>query len=91
MLREADTTRSLIKRMRKRQAIFFGYEMRREKLEHLVKNEMIEGKCSRRKQHEKKLDGLTKWLKVGRVTALKETRDSYTWKVMIAYPKEHGT
>ena len=31
MLREADTRRSLINRTRKRQAIFFGHVMRREK------------------------------------------------------------
>ena len=38
------------------------------------------------------LDGLTKWLKVGRVTeALKATRGRGVWKVMIAYAKEHGT
>ena len=33
MLRDADTTRSPIKRIRKRQATFFGHVMRREKLE----------------------------------------------------------
>ena len=43
-LREADTTRSLIIRTRKRQATFFGHEMRREKLEHLLTTKMIEGK-----------------------------------------------
>ena len=65
--------------------------MRGEKLEHLVKIGMIEGKC-RGKQHEKMLDGLTKQLKVGRVTeVLKARRDRDTWKVMIAYAKEHGT
>ena len=35
-LQEADTTRSLMNRMSKRQANFFGSLMRREKLEHLV-------------------------------------------------------
>ena len=38
------------------------------------------------------LDGLTKRLKVGRVTeALKAVRDRDAWKIMIAYAKEHGT
>ena len=47
---------------------------------------------SRGKQREKMLDGLTKWLKVGRVTeGLKTTRDRDAWKVMIAFAKEHGT
>ena len=50
--------------------------MRREKLEHLVTTEMIEGKHGRGKQREKMLNGLTKWLKVGRVAeALKKA----TW------------
>ena len=75
-LREADTTRSLINRIRKRQATFFGHVMRREKLEHLVKTGMIEGKRSRGKQREKMLDGQRKRLKEGRVTeALTATRD----------------
>ena len=35
------------------------------------------------------IDGLTKWLCVGRVTeALKATRDRNAWKVIIAYSKE---
>ena len=33
-----------------------------------VTTELIEGKCSRGKQNEKILDGLIKWLQVGRVT-----------------------
>ena len=31
---------------------------------------MFEGKRSRRKQREKMLDGLTKWLKIGRETGI---------------------
>ena len=42
--------------------------MRREKQEHVVTTEMIEGKRSREKQREKMLDGLTRWLKVKIVT-----------------------
>ena len=83
MLREANTT-TLINRIRKRQT-FFGHVMRREKIKHLVATGMIEGKCSREKQHQKMLDGLTKRLKVRRVIeALKVTRDRDAWKVMIA-------
>ena len=38
------------------------------------------------------MDGLTKWLKVGRVTeALKVKKDMDAWKVMIAYAKEYST
>ena len=62
--------------------------MRREKLQRLVTTGMIERKHSRGKQHKNMLDGLTKWLKGGRVTA---TRDRDAWKVMIAYTDEQGT
>ena len=51
---------------------------------------MLEGKRCRGKQHEKMLDGLTKWFKLGRVTeALRARRDRDVWKVMIAYAGEH--
>ena len=54
--------------------------MRGEKLGHLLTTGMI-----KRKQHEKMLDRLPKWLKVGRVTeALKEKRDRDELKVMTA-------
>ena len=44
------------------------------------------------KQREKMLDGLTKWLKLGRLTeALKARRDRDACKVMIPDAKEHGT
>ena len=48
IIREADTIRSLINRIRKRQAVIFGDVMRREKQEHLVTAGMMEGK-----QHKK--------------------------------------
>ena len=48
----------------------------RKELEYLVTTGMIKGKCFRGKRCENMLDGLTKWLKVGRVTeALKAARD----------------
>ena len=36
VVQEADPTKSLINRIRKRQVTLFGHEMRRGKLEHLV-------------------------------------------------------
>ena len=46
---------------------------------------MIEEKRSSRKQREKMLAGLTKWLRVGRLTEeLKATRDRDAGQVMIA-------
>ena len=64
VLWEADTTRSLINRIRKCLATFFGHVIRREKQDHLVTTGMMEGKRSRGKQHEKILDGETKCLEV---------------------------
>ena len=53
---------------------------------------MIEGEHSRGKQPEERLDRLTKWLKVERVTeTLEATKGRDAWKVMIAYAKEHLT
>ena len=51
-LREADSTRALIKRTHKRQATFFGLEMRKEKLEHLLTTVNIDGKHRRGTQRE---------------------------------------
>ena len=66
--------------------------IRREKQEHLGTTGMVEEKRSRGKKREKMIDGLTKRLKVGRVTeALKVTRDRCAWNLMIAYAKEHST
>ena len=63
---EADTTRSLINRIHKRQAIFFSHGMRsNEKIEHLVTIRMTERKRSSGKLQENMLDGQTKWLNVG--------------------------
>ena len=66
--------------------------MRKQKLEHLLTTGMIEGKLNRGKQRKNILDGLTKWLNLGRVTeALKVTRDRDAWKGMITYAKELDT
>ena len=76
VLREADTTRSLINRLCKHRVTSFSQVMRREKLEHLVTTGMIEGKRSKGKQLEKVLDRLTKWLKLEkRVTEATWDRD----------------
>ena len=72
--------KSLINKIRKSPATFFWpCDEKRET-----------GKIER-KQCEKMLDGLTKWLKVGiKTDALKMARDRDAWKVMITYAKEHG-
>ena len=62
VLKEADARRSLINRIRKRQATFIGNVIRRDELEHLVTTGMFEGKRGGGRQREKILDGLTSWL-----------------------------
>ena len=65
--------------------------IRRQKLEHLATTRVIEGKHSRGKQQEKILDGVTKWLNLGRVTdEIMATRGKHVWKVMITCVKEHS-
>ncbi|GFS07800.1 endonuclease-reverse transcriptase [Elysia marginata] len=52
VLIEANSSRSLIKTIRKRQATFLGHVMRREKLEHLITTGKLDGKRGRGKQRE---------------------------------------
>ena len=71
--------------------LFWPYDEKRE-TKHLVTTGMMKGKRSMGKQSENMLDGLTKWLEVGRVTeALKATWDRDLWKIMIAFAKQHVT
>ena len=92
VLKEAHTSRALVNKIRTRHTTFFDNVMRREKLEHLIKTGMMEGKRSRGKQREKMTDGLVKWLGAGKVVEiLKATRDRGIWKDMIANAIKHGT
>ncbi|GFO19898.1 hypothetical protein PoB_004640300 [Plakobranchus ocellatus] len=80
------------KKIRKRQATFFGHVMRREKLENLVTTGMLEGKRSRGKQREKLIEGLTDWLKAGKsLEAIEATKDRKKWRTMIANAVKQGT
>ena len=78
MLREADTTRSPINRIPKRQATFCDHVMRREKQADLATTGMIEIKRSRGKQCDSKSSTSHRMH-----IALKATRDRDAWKVMI--------
>ena len=92
VLKEAHTSRALVNKIRTRQITFFGHVMRRERLEHLITTEMMEGKRSRGKQQEKMTNGLPNWLGAGKVVEiLKATRDRGIWKDMIANAIKHGT
>ncbi|GFN78770.1 hypothetical protein PoB_000527600 [Plakobranchus ocellatus] len=84
--------RSLVKTIRKRQAIFLGHVMRRGKLEHLVTARKFEGKRSRRRQGEKIMDGLATWLGTGKVLdTLAAVKDRDLWRDMIANAYKQGT
>ena len=92
ILRQAETKRSLINKIRKRQATFFGHVMRREKMEHLVTTGKIEGKRARGRQREKMLDGLAKWMGTEGVNNLiRETFDREVWKDMIVDAYQQDT
>ena len=92
VLKEAQTSRALVNKIRKRQATFFGHVMRREKMEHLVTTGMLEGKRSAGRQREKMADGMARWLgKTKVVELLKATRERDSWRGMIANAVKHGT
>ena len=92
VLKEAETERSLIKRICERQAKFLGHILRRGELEHLITTGMMEGKRSRGRQRGKMIDSLASWLMADKVTdIICVTRDRDIWKEMIAYAMKHGT
>ena len=47
VLKEAETNRSLVQKIRKKQATFFGHVMRREGLEHFLTTGKIDRKTSK--------------------------------------------
>ncbi|GFO08669.1 endonuclease-reverse transcriptase [Plakobranchus ocellatus] len=92
VLKETESTRSLMNKIRRRQAKFVGHIMRREGLENLDTTGRMEGKKSRGRQREKMLDGMTSWMGTKRVTdILSESWDRESWKDMIANAKGQGT
>ena len=52
--KEAETNRSLVQKIRKQQATFFGHVMRRESLEHFLTTGKLDRKRSRGKTKRKK-------------------------------------
>lgn len=92
VLKEADTKRLLINKIRKRQAQFFGHFMRKESLEHRVTTAKIDGKRSRGRQREKITDSLAAWMEVKSTTELlRVTQDRDVWKDVIANASQQGT
>ena len=85
VLKEADTERRLLQKIRKRQATFFGHIMRQEGLEHDITTGKLDGKRCKGRQREKMLDGLKIWLRTERVSdMMSATKDRDVWRDMIA-------
>ena len=83
-LQDANTERNILKKIRKKQAEFFGHYMRKEKLEHLIMTGKIEGRKSRGRQREKLLDSITRWLQEkSRTDVLQKTRNRQEWHDLI--------
>ena len=92
VLREANTQRSLVNRIRKRQAQFVGHIIRRDGLENLITTGWLKGRRARGRQREKTLDGLTEWMGKDKVTdMLSFARDREVWRDMITNAFRHGT
>ena len=92
VLEEAETNRSLVQKIRKQQATFFGHVMRKEGLEHFLTTGKLDRKRSKRRPREKMLDSLKSWLDAGRVTDMMlAARDRDVWNGMIANATRPGT
>ena len=68
VLTEAQTTRQLMTKIRKRQAKFVGHVIRRNQLdlEHLVTTGKFDGKRGKGRPREKMLDSLADWMNIGK-------------------------
>ena len=78
-LQDANTERNILKKIRKKQAEFFGHYMRKEKLEHLIMTGTIEGRKSRGRQREKS-PGLQE---KSQTDVLQMTRNRQEWHDLI--------
>ena len=91
VLIEANAKRTLVNKIRKRQATFLGHFMRAEALENLVTTGKLNGKRNRGRQREKMLDGLVSWLGMSSsMEMLRMTCDREMWRDMIANATQHG-
>ncbi|GFO17385.1 retrovirus-related pol polyprotein line-1 [Plakobranchus ocellatus] len=92
VLTEAQTTRQLMNKIRKRQAKFVGHVIRRNQLEHLVTTGKFDGKRGRGRPREKMLDSLADWMNIEKPSEMirkMSCRDG--WRSMIAHASRHGT
>ena len=92
ILQDAREKRTLINKIRKRQATFFGQVLRRENMEHLITTGKIQGKRSPGRQRIKMLDDVTAWLGGNRnAETIGMTRERERWKSMVANAYRLGT
>ncbi|GFR88629.1 retrovirus-related Pol polyprotein LINE-1 [Elysia marginata] len=91
ILTEAQTTRQLITKIRKRQAKFVGYVIRRNQLEHLVTTGKFDGKRGRGRPREKMLDSLADWMNIEKPSEMiRKISCRVGWRSMIAHASQHG-
>ena len=92
VLTEAQTTRQLMTKIRKRQAKFVGQVIRRNQLEHLVTTGKFDGKRGRGRPREKMLDSLVDWMNIGKPSEMiREMSCNVGWRSLIAHASRHGT
>ena len=86
VLTEAQTTRQLMTKIRKRQAKFVGHVIRRNQLEHLVTTGKFDGKRGRGRPTEKMLDSLADWMNIGKLfEMIREMSYRVDWRPLIAH------
>ena len=90
----SDSNRSIVNRIRTRQARFLGHVMRRKGLEHLLVTGSLCGKKDKGRPRLRLLDGLARWCgmdRVKRTTLLRMTDDREAWKSIVSNATLHGT
>ena len=86
VLEEANTKRSLIQTIRKRQMEFLGHLNRHKGLEHLALTGKIEGKRSRGRQRLNFLNSLNEWMtnkEKDNISFLRVSENREEWRTMI--------
>ncbi|GFR70818.1 RNA-directed DNA polymerase from mobile element jockey [Elysia marginata] len=92
ILTEAQTTRQLMTKIRKRQAKFVSHVIRRNQLEHLVTTGKFDGKRGRGRPREKMLDSLADWMSIEKPSEMiRKMSCRVGWRSLIAHASRHGT
>ncbi|GFR80492.1 endonuclease-reverse transcriptase [Elysia marginata] len=92
ILTDAQTTRQLMTKIRKRQAEFVGHVRRRNQLENLVTTGKFDGKRGRGRPREKMLDSLADWMNIEKPSEMiRKMSCRVGWRSLIAHASRHGT